>query len=74
MIFSLEALDAHQGDCLILHYGTQADPHFLLIDGGASGVYRSVLSHRLTRSRCLEAEPKPSSSNASSSATSTATT
>ena len=34
MIFTLEALQAEDGDCLILHYGPEEKPSFILIDGG----------------------------------------
>lgn len=48
MIFSLEALQADHGDALILHYGDETNPKFILIDGGptASG-YHDVIKKRL---------------------------
>lgn len=46
-VFSLEALRAKFGDCLLLHYGEQKAPKLLLIDGGPSGVYRDALAPRL---------------------------
>lgn len=49
MIFSLEALRAKNGDCLLLHYGDAGDPRFVLIDGGPGGVWRQSLSPRLER-------------------------
>ncbi|KIZ41861.1 MULTISPECIES: hypothetical protein [Rhodopseudomonas] len=39
MFFSLAVLRARKGDCLMLHYGSDDDPHLMLIDGGPSGVY-----------------------------------
>jgi beta-lactamase superfamily II metal-dependent hydrolase len=47
MIFSLEALQAGTGDCLILHHGEAQDPRFLLIDGGPAGIYNGSLKPRL---------------------------
>ena len=57
MRFALEALQANDGDCLLLHYcsgaaGAAEDAHVLvLIDGGPRGVYRSVLKPRLDQLR-----------------------
>lgn len=34
MLFTLEALQAHEGDSLLLHYGDPGDPRLVLIDGG----------------------------------------
>ncbi len=47
MIFTLEALQARHGDCLILHYGPTTGPQFMLIDGGPAGVYKASLRPRL---------------------------
>jgi hypothetical protein len=47
MIFSLEVIQAKHGDCLLLHYGSNEDPQFILIDGGPSGVYKKFLKPRL---------------------------
>ena len=47
MIFTLEALDARQGDSLMLHFGTKEKPQLIVIDGGPSGVYLQTLSKRL---------------------------
>ncbi len=46
-IFSVEVLNAPQGDSLILHYGDQDDPHFILIDGGWRETYQQHLAPRL---------------------------
>lgn len=48
MIFSLEALQAEQGDCFLLHCGDDADPIVLLVDGGPGrDVYDARLRNRL---------------------------
>lgn len=47
MIFSLEALAAGQGDCLLLHYGDSKTRKLALIDGGPTGVYKKSLRPRL---------------------------
>src|SRR5215470_12461772 len=47
----LEALQANDGDCLLLHYGDGATSGLILIDGGSRGVYRNVLEKRLDELR-----------------------
>jgi len=47
MAFSLEAVSAKQGDCLLLHWGDAKAPRHALIDGGPSGVYEQWLKPRL---------------------------
>jgi beta-lactamase superfamily II metal-dependent hydrolase len=48
MNFSLEALQAADGDCLLLHYDADnVRPVHVLIDGGSKGIYNSVLMPRL---------------------------
>lgn len=48
MILTLEALPAAEGDCLLLHWGTDAsDAKIALIDGGPGMVYENVLRDRL---------------------------
>jgi len=48
MRFALEALQAHDGDCLMLHYEPAgAAPTRVLIDGGSAGIYAAVLKPRL---------------------------
>lgn len=45
MIFTLEALQAEAGDCLLLHYGDPAEPRLIVIDGGPTfGVYERLRS------------------------------
>jgi hypothetical protein len=47
-IFTLEAFQAEQGDCFLLHFGADDEPRFLLVDGGpASDVYKQRLGPRL---------------------------
>jgi hypothetical protein len=47
MLFTLEALNAEEGDCLLLQYGTARAPSFILLDGGPPRVYASSLEPRL---------------------------
>lgn len=51
MVFTLEALRALHGDCLLLHYGTKDDPKTVLIDGGPGAVYAQTLKPRLRELR-----------------------
>lgn len=46
-MFTLEALQALHGDCLLLHWGSDDDPRLMLIDGGPNTVYRDTLRPRL---------------------------
>ncbi|WP_445166390.1 hypothetical protein ACTXG7_21390 [Mycolicibacterium sp. Dal123E01] len=50
-LFRLEVLRALYGDCLLLHYGTQAKPKLALIDGGPRTVYDNSLRPRLEQIR-----------------------
>ena len=52
-LFTLEALQAQNGDCLLLHYGTAEAPRFILIDGGPQGVFKNALKPRLDALRTL---------------------
>ena len=48
MRFALEALQANEGDCLLLHYDKSgAAAVRVLLDGGPSSIYASVLKPRL---------------------------
>jgi beta-lactamase superfamily II metal-dependent hydrolase len=48
MLLTLEALQANEGDCLLLHYEpADGPPVRVLVDGGPAGIYRSVLEPRL---------------------------
>ncbi|MET1110041.1 MAG: MBL fold metallo-hydrolase [Allosphingosinicella sp.] len=46
--FTLEALPARYGDCLLLHYGDDAKPGLVLIDGGPGKVWEKSLEPRLS--------------------------
>lgn len=61
MIFTLEALQANHGDCLVLHYGHNDQPRVLVIDGGPGNVYEQVLKPRLlnVREALTPDEPLP---------------
>jgi hypothetical protein len=63
MIFSLDVRRARKGDCLILHYGTKANPGLALIDGGPAQVYKPHLKPRLAQIRAArgldDSEPLP---------------
>jgi hypothetical protein len=50
MRFSLDVIRARKGDCLLLHYGTAADPRLIIIDGGPANVYRPQLRRRIETS------------------------
>jgi hypothetical protein len=50
-LFTLEAVRAKHGDSLILHYGPENEPRFILIDGGPPGVYQDFLRPRLEEIR-----------------------
>ena len=59
MIFSLEALEAQKGDCLILSWGKSAsEVRHVVIDGGPDGVWESSLSKRLAQLRKTHGVPK----------------
>lgn len=47
MICSFELLQAKHGDCLLLYFGPNDNPNIILVDGGPSGVYTSILKPRL---------------------------
>ncbi|MEZ5077333.1 MAG: hypothetical protein R2725_07825 [Solirubrobacterales bacterium] len=47
MLFTLEALRAAHGDCLLLHYGEAGDPKLILVDGGPTGIFANALLPRL---------------------------
>lgn len=50
-MFTLEALPAAQGDCLLLHYGTAGGRELILVDGGPPGVFKNALKPRLEELR-----------------------
>jgi hypothetical protein len=53
MLLTLEALNAEEGDCLLLHVGTKQEPLHILIDGGPGGTYLRSLQPRLRELREL---------------------
>jgi hypothetical protein len=59
MIFTLEALQADHGDCLLLHYGKTDDPKTIVIDGGPSGIYRNFLKPRLLQVKAANSPNAP---------------
>jgi hypothetical protein len=59
MIFTLEALQARHGDCLILHYGPHDNPLMIVIDGGPGRVYQEALRPRLRQIRQALSPDKP---------------
>jgi len=46
-----EALRAKYGDCLLVHFGTEAHPRLLVVDGGPPGVFNDALGPRLAELR-----------------------
>jgi Metallo-beta-lactamase superfamily len=57
--FTLEALQADQGDCLLLHYGPSDRPLVMVIDAGPSGIYKQSLRPRLEELRASRAPDGP---------------
>lgn len=51
MIFSLDVRPARKGDCMLLHFGTKAEPGLIMIDGGPRAVYAPHLKPRLMKIR-----------------------
>ena len=59
MIFTLEALEAQKGDCLILSWGrTNEAVRHVVIDGGPGGVWTNSLAKRLDQLRKGHKLPK----------------
>lgn len=54
--FTLEALPAQHGDCLMLHYGSSDAPRLILIDGGPSGTWAGSLRPRLNALRTMRGD------------------
>ena len=64
MIFTLEALEAHEGDCLLLTWGKDArTARHILIDGGARGVFKETLEPRLAQLRKAHKVPSDETFN-----------
>jgi hypothetical protein len=51
MLFDFEALDAGEGDCLLLHYGSVDNPKHIIIDGGLQRTWANRLEPRLQELR-----------------------
>ena len=52
MRLTIDALQANDGDCLLLHYArTDAPTLRILVDGGSHGIYREVLRPRIDHLR-----------------------
>lgn len=47
MLFTVEALRAKHGDCLLIYNGDADDPDLILVDGGPAGVFKRTLNKRL---------------------------
>jgi beta-lactamase superfamily II metal-dependent hydrolase len=50
-MLTLEALQANDGDCFLLHSDRGPKSALILVDGGAAGVYRDVIEKRLDQLR-----------------------
>ena len=46
-MFKIECLNAGEGDCLILHYGSPLAPDFVLVNGGAPSMGSGILKSRV---------------------------
>lgn len=50
-MLNLHVIQAQHGDCLLLEYGTSAEPRYILVDGGPGTVYRDHLKSVLKQVR-----------------------
>ena len=48
-MLKLHIIQAKQGDCMILEYGMQAKPKYILIDGGPATIYKTHLRGELRK-------------------------
>lgn len=48
-MFALRLIEAHHGDCFLLHYGTASKPRHILVDGGPWRVFDQHLAGTLKR-------------------------
>ena len=48
-MLNLKVIQARFGDCMILEFGDEQEPHYMLIDGGPGGTYRDHLRHELEK-------------------------
>lgn len=51
MLLTFEPLQALEGDCMLLHWGSVADPKLAVIDGGPGNIYQNSLRPRLEEIR-----------------------
>jgi beta-lactamase superfamily II metal-dependent hydrolase len=58
VIFSLDVRRAREGDCLLLHFGTSAEPGLAIVDGGPAQVYARHLKPRLQAITAARGLPK----------------
>ncbi len=59
-IFTLEALQAQQGDCLLIHFGPDHEPRFVVVDGGpGTAVHDRILLPRLRQLQTRWAGERP---------------
>ena len=56
-MFTMECLNAKEGDCIIFHFGSPALRRLAIVDSGSSGTYKQVLKKRLEE---LKVEISPS--------------
>lgn len=49
MIFTIEPVQAQDGDCLLLQYGDPSQPYCIVIDGGPARGFRNGLRRRLEK-------------------------
>ena len=50
-MFTVHLVQAAEGDCLLLEYGSRERPSLTLVDGGPSGTYENHLRHVLENAR-----------------------
>ena len=55
-MFKIHIVQAFQGDCLILEYGTKQKPQYTLIDGGPGNTYENHLRDELVKIRASGGE------------------
>ncbi len=48
-MLNLHVLQAENGDCMILEFGTTATPKYILIDGGPQTIYDRYLNGQLQK-------------------------
>jgi beta-lactamase superfamily II metal-dependent hydrolase len=48
-MLKLHMIQAEQGDCMLVEYGMQAQPKYILVDGGPATIYKTYLRDELRR-------------------------